>query len=286
MAEVRRRRKRTVESLQAEIDECGNEYAVRRSNLEDLLEAAKHREDGSYDEWVETEAEREKAERAERRHTKRHMQRHSYRETGDDDELDDGEGNGDDTDQERLQPPHRAAAKSKRLPPGIHVGLAGAEEVNRLDSKGKKSYSKQDKGNNRFTPAASGGQVSKGAKSSPAIKTKADHPTNDQGMKRRPDREDRTFLMVPSQLLRRRDLSLGAKCVYAYLENIKRMAIEQAKKTRSQRKVIVAPRQSIMAEYFGVTRQTIGNQLNELEQAEMITRKRRGHGQSTMYTIL
>lgn len=89
----------------------------------------------------------------------------------------------------------------------------------------------------------------------------------------------RRFLQIDLDLLRRKDMTLTEKVVYAYLRNIQRLAQDKGSGT-------VAPRQTTIADYFGITRQRVATALKGLEEKGWIKRRRRGHGKATIYKFL
>lgn len=70
-------------------------------------------------------------------------------------------------------------------------------------------------------------------------------------------------------------LSLLAKNIYGYLENLDRGPGN-----------VIRPKQATIAEYFEVERKAVGRALKDLEHEKLIARQQLAYGKSTHYTML
>jgi hypothetical protein len=86
------------------------------------------------------------------------------------------------------------------------------------------------------------------------------------------------FIRIQSSLLRRTDISPGAKILHGWLVN-------QANVERHWRKPF-APLQEVMAAQLGTHRKRIGGYLAELEDLGLISRRRRGARNATVITLI
>lgn len=82
------------------------------------------------------------------------------------------------------------------------------------------------------------------------------------------------FTQVPNFILRSATLSMGAKLTYA-------MFLSYAWNND-----LCFPGQGKLAESIGVSRQSVGTFIHELEQEELVSVQRRGLGKTNVYTIL
>lgn len=81
------------------------------------------------------------------------------------------------------------------------------------------------------------------------------------------------FTQVPNFILRSPTLSMGAKLTYA-------MFLSYAWNND-----LCFPGQEKLAEAIGVSRQSVGTFIRELEREELVSVKRRGLGKTNLYTI-
>lgn len=81
------------------------------------------------------------------------------------------------------------------------------------------------------------------------------------------------FTQVPNFILRSSTLSMGAKLTYA-------MFLSYAWNND-----LCFPGQEKLAESIGVSRQSVGTFIHELEQEELVSVQRRGLGKTNVYTI-